>query len=132
MSTNIRQFSAEVRREVDKLTGPQVVLFQKKIGMEGLQRLILKTPVREGRARGNWDATIGSPGTGFDMNRKDPSGSNAINKGAAVIQNVKPFSVLFITNNLPYIEALENGHSGQAPNGMLAVTVAELQTLKVE
>ena len=29
-------------------------------------------------------------------------------------------------NNLPYIEALENGHSQQAPLGMAAVTLAEV------
>ena len=35
--------------------------------------------------------------------------------------------VIFITNNLPYINALENGHSDQAPSGMLAVTLNEVE-----
>jgi hypothetical protein len=28
-------------------------------------------------------------------------------------------------SNIPYIEALENGHSKQAPQGMIALSVAE-------
>jgi hypothetical protein len=35
-------------------------------------------------------------------------------------------TAIFITSNLPYMEALENGHSGQAPNGMVRITVAEI------
>jgi len=33
---------------------------------------------------------------------------------------------IFIVNGLPYINRLENGWSQQAPNGMVAITLAEL------
>jgi hypothetical protein len=35
----------------------------------------------------------------------------------------------YIVNNLDYIEALENGHSGQAPMGMVEVTLNELKLI---
>ena len=35
----------------------------------------------------------------------------------------------YIVNNLPYSIALENGHSGQAPQGMVGLTVTEYQTI---
>ena len=42
--------------------------------------------------------------------------------------------VIWIQNNAPYGPALEDGHSGQAPSGMVAVTFAELEVMfaKVE
>jgi hypothetical protein len=32
---------------------------------------------------------------------------------------------IYIVNNLPYANALENGHSKQAPSGMVKVTLQE-------
>lgn len=34
---------------------------------------------------------------------------------------------IYISNNLPYIVALEFGHSKQAPNGMVGVATANLK-----
>ena len=34
---------------------------------------------------------------------------------------------MFIVSNLAYIEALENGHSQQAPQGMVTISVAEIE-----
>jgi len=39
--------------------------------------------------------------------------------------------MITIYNNLEYIEALENGHSQQAPAGMVAVSLAEFN-IKLE
>lgn len=35
----------------------------------------------------------------------------------------------YVSNNLPYAQALEYGHSGQAPNGVLGVLAAEMTTI---
>ena len=37
--------------------------------------------------------------------------------------------VQFFTNNLPYAAALENGHSGQAPGGMVGITALDAAQL---
>jgi len=37
--------------------------------------------------------------------------------------------MVWITNNVDYIEKLEHGGSQQAPQGMVSVTVAELRTM---
>jgi hypothetical protein len=42
--------------------------------------------------------------------------------------SLKPKSV-FIFNNAKHISALEHGHSGQAPNGMLSITVQDFARL---
>lgn len=101
---------------------------QRKIALQALQGLVLKTPVDTGRARANWQVTLDEP-AGGTLEATDPSGGGTIAGGAATIGAVEPYGSIWITNNLPYIEELEDGHSDQAPNGMLAVTLAELRSI---
>lgn len=53
--------------------------------------------------------------------------SAAIDRGLAVIDryNVERNSSIHITNNLPYIGALNDGHSKQAPAGFVRTAVME-------
>jgi hypothetical protein len=80
------------------------------------------TPVDTGRARANWIASTGSQST-IETDAADKGGSGTILAAQILHSNAKPFQRMSITNNLPYIEALENGHSGQAPRGMAKLTV---------
>lgn len=50
----------------------------------------------------------------------DKEGSKTIAQGTAVISGSPSFAVIYIQSNLPYSEALENGHSKQAPTGVYA------------
>lgn len=99
---------------------------RKTVG-EIFRRVILRTPVDTGRARGNWQATTGSPATGeLGENRNAKVGTAPALRALEVARGWKVGSAsIFLTNNLPYIERLENGYSGQAPQGMVAITVAE-------
>ena len=91
-----------------------------RAGLEILSRVVLGTPVDTGRARGNWQTTLGTPATG-DVERLDPSGSATIGEGSSTINGAPEFPVIHIANNLPYIGALNYGkpegvqHSKQAP-----------------
>ncbi len=99
-------------------------LVRAKISLDLLSRIVLRTPVDLGRARGNWQTTIGAPAQGT-VEAFDPSGQATISNAAAVLENVAGDQVVWMTNNLPYIKRLEEGWSGQAPAGMVAVTIAE-------
>ena len=84
---------------------------------EVFSNIIQMTPVDTGRARGNWQATIGSPFVG-----EDDSGN--IMKAQSVIPR-RAGSVVYLTNNVPYIGSLEyDAHSSQAPAGMVRISVA--------
>ena len=74
------------------------------------------TPVDTGRARGNWHCTVGTPFAGQDATGIDGSIQAAIPRRAG--------SVVYLTNNVPYIQKLEYGGSQQAPAGMVRVSVA--------
>jgi len=77
------------------------------------------TPVDEGRAQGNWFASL----DGFDSTRI----SNDTNPQLRQIESITTGAagnIFYLTNNLPYIGKLEfDGHSDQAPSGMVRVSL---------
>lgn len=77
-----------------------------------------------GTARGNWQAQIGAQPTSI-LDRQDENGQVTIAAAQPAIDDA-PGEVLWITNNVPYIERLEfEGWSTQAPSGMVRVTMSE-------
>lgn len=95
-----------------------------KIAGEVFRRVILRTPVDTGRARGNWQVTIGAP-SDLTLDGTD-GGRSAVLRAIETVRGWRLGSAaIYLTNNLPYIERLENGWSKQAPTGMVALTVAE-------
>jgi hypothetical protein len=78
--------------------------------------VIKMTPVDTGRAKGNWQCTIGSPANG-ENEQSDPEGAMR-----ATVPNEAGAKV-YLTNNLPYIQKLEYGHSTQAPSGMVRISI---------
>lgn len=123
MKQSFDTFSLEVEQFAKGLMPKQVLILQKKIALEALARVVQKTPVDTGRARGNWQVTVGTPAEGelAVTGRVEPASS-----GLAAL---KPFDVVYIVNNVDYIIYLEGGSSGQAPAGMVAVTVEELRSM---
>ena len=106
----------------------------RKIASEIGRRIILRTPVDTGRARGNWFPGVGRPHAGA-TDAGDKNGADAIARIVSTAQSWRPVSgSFFISNNLPYIEVLERGRIGnkgstQAPRGMVAITVAEFDNI---
>ena len=143
LGTSVEKFNAAVGKFAKDLPVQILVPFQKRIVFAVLNGVVLKTPVLTGRARGNWQVTIGTPATGeIDVEgpgQKAPlpskagvgkAGSEALSKGPAVLGVLRPFEVVWITNNVPYIEVLEDGdHSAQAPFGMVALTLDEVRSI---
>lgn len=119
-------FSDDLKKFAEK-ADPGVVV--RKVALDVFGRVILRTPVDTGRARANWQTTIGAPaGEELDTVNKIPvgvPGGSADLERALIIDQHKGDESIFLTNNLPYIEVLENGSSGQSPAGMVKVTLAE-------
>lgn len=125
--SNITEFLKEVY-EFKNVRDAELLRLHKAIILEALTRLVQKTPVDTGRARGNWQATIDVPAE-QKLPTTDKAGGETISRGLAVLGGLKPYGTFWITNNVDYIEFLENGSSKQAPAGMLAVTVEELRAI---
>ena len=90
------------------------------IAMALLGKIVLSSPVDTGRFRGNTVVSIGSPILS-NSDTVDKTGSATIAAGQAVLTGLKPYTVIYIQNNLPYAEKLENGHSKQASNGVFGL-----------
>lgn len=79
-----------------------------------------------GRFKNNW--YVGFDGQPTESNdTPDASGQGSNSRGLAVLEvfRVGQVSSIFFTNNLPYAQALENGHSNQAPGGMVGLTALD-------
>lgn len=151
MADNLAEFERQIEKATEDLTETQLVAFHQKIALEALGRIVDKTPVDSGRARGNWQLTIGAASRRI-LDVEDAGGGNTKVAGATQIAALQPFQVVWISNNLPYILVLEHGgfvppdpgpskdprkyrfgrvlvqggYSVQAPQGMVSVTVSEL------
>lgn len=83
-------------------------------------RLVLATPVKDGRARSNWLASIESP-------RRDQveirSAEETIAEAVGVVDKAPQFPLIYITNNLPYIQRLNEGSSKQAPAAFVETAI---------
>lgn len=89
----------------------------------------MKSPVKTGRFRGNWQVGVGVMPSG-ELDTVDASGSSTIALGVSHVPQQAAGAVYFIANNLPYAQALEDGHSTQAPPGaIVAGTVAEYEAI---
>ena len=72
-----------------------------------------------GRFKGNWQLGVGVVTTGT-LNAIDKDGSLSKERILSGIPEQAYGKIYYITNNLPYAQRLEDGHSKQAPFGMVA------------
>lgn len=107
-------------------TDQKMDLAVRKIALEMFSRVILKSPVDTGRFRANWQVAVGSVPDGT-LSLEDKSGTATVNKATAATAGVKSGDVIYLVNNLPYAQRLEDGYSGQAPGGMVGLTVQQFQ-----
>jgi len=126
-ATNIAEFNREIRA-FEKTIPDKIVTLHKKIVLEAVRRVVNRTPVDTGHARRNWQVTIDTPAEG-QLDGTDKEGRATIARGLAELAGLKADCVVWLSNNVDYIEFLEHGSSGQAPAGMLAVTVNDLRMM---
>lgn len=82
-----------------------------------LRSVVFATPVKTGRARGNWQTTLDAPVDG-DLAITDKVGGATVSRGLVTISadlrsGDDNYRSVVIQNNLPYINRLNNGHSQQ-------------------
>jgi len=118
-------FAVQVKAFAEKTKG-NADLIIRKASLDVFSNVVLKTPVDKGRARGNWQPSIGGV-MGGTVEQLDPSGAATIASIQAMTAQFGIGEVMYLANNLPYIKRLEEGYSQQAPAGMVALTVQSFQ-----
>lgn len=107
----------------------------RKVGLAADQAIVTGTPVDTGRARSNWQTTINVAATdvidtyapGHDGNTGAENAQAAIRQAEAVISGYTSGEEIKITNNLPYIQRLNDGYSAQAPAHFVEDALAEAE-----
>lgn len=87
--------------------------------LEAESELRNRTPVDTGYAKNSWITTTSPDDAG------NP-GNNSEAEKLAELKRTKLGYTIYINNGAEYIEALEKGHSDQAPHGMVQVTLPEV------
>jgi len=138
MTDDFKQFDIELdefAREVPEMANK----FKRAIALDLLTRVVFNTPVDTGHLRGNWQVGISAAKEG-ELRRTDKGGGQAIASGSKTIGRAQPGDDIWLSNNLPYAEYIEEGgyrvqsplpgetQGGIRPPGvMVEKSLAELQ-----
>lgn len=131
MTDNVREFNLALDRFIGEQVPELAVDLQQKYTLDALRGVVMKSPVDTGRFRANWHVST----TPSDLVTEDrdqqprgtgPSGTQQA-EATAVLATLQPYGTAYVQNGLPYAQRLESGSSKQAPGGMVALTLAELQ-----
>lgn len=109
----------EFRRKVEKAAD----LVFRGTALEIFSKVVKRTPVKTGRLRGNWQCEINA----IPIGEVDSTPAQALTKIVKITGQMKFTDSIYLINNLPYVEVIENGSSEQAPQGMVKITVAEFR-----
>lgn len=117
-SIEITQLGVNIEHNVDTIVRKACIAIS--------QTVIVATPVDTGRARSNWVVGIDAPrlDTRPSLANGAAATQMAINEATEIIQTFKNSNKeIRISNNLPYIQRLNEGYSAQAPAEFVTLAI---------
>lgn len=111
-----------------------------KVALTVVGDLAYHTPVDSSQALSNWDVTLDSPATakhgphfpGKQGSTQKASAQETIDRAKRILATKQPGQRIFITNNQPYINRLNNGYSAQVPAGFVERAVLLARKMKAK
>lgn len=130
----IRQFNESVDAWINAVeNGLEDVI--EIFGGKVQEALVKASPVDTGRFRGNWQVTANRPPL-YALNNYDRDGSDTIAEGKralyAIMRGGGAVRSIYFSNMLIYANALEYGHSKQAPAGVVGIVAARLRSFMAQ
>ena len=113
--TDIRSFRGKVKSRVGAVV--------RLTALDIFNRVTKKTPVDTGRARAGWNLAIGHADLSVP-----PEGQENYPAPTPKLGRIEAGDTVVLSDNVPYIGELENGHSKQAPAGMVRLSIEETKT----
>jgi len=120
LEAQLRMFEAKTTDKMERAV--------RQITLDAFSGCIDMSPVDSGRFKGNWQTAVGSVPTGA-VELLDPDGNTVIAQAAGAVGGMQIGDVIYMANNLPYAQRLEDGYSQRAPNGMVKLTVQRFQPI---
>lgn len=127
---SIRDDIKQVKVDIRQSTTKEIIRLALDIHSELVDNPPQGTPVDTGWASVNWWPSVGTPATGNTGRPDEGSAGSRASQQAAGVTQVLSYTLstapIYITNNVPYINRLNNGWSQQSPAGFVdrAVQVA--------
>lgn len=117
--------------DLDKFTRGEVIALALNVNANLRDSPPGGTPIDTGWASANWVPTVGEPFTDPSIDQvRDPTPGQVASRAAMSEQGINDTlswrnqdGPLFSTNNVPYIQPLNNGHSGQSPRGFVQAAI---------
>lgn len=125
---NFREFELDIEKYSKDILPEKMLVFTKHTAMWLGRRLISKSPVDTGMFKGAWIVNLNSP-AGEKPKTTDKSGYATMRKLIESIEKAQRGNDIYITNNMEYGPSLEDGHSQQAPLGVVAVSLNETEAM---
>ena len=130
----IRQFNESVEAWINAVENgldDVIEIFGGKVQ----EALVKASPVDTGRFRGNWQITANKPPL-YALNNYDRDGADTIAEGKralyAIMRGGGAVRSIYFSNMLIYANALEYGHSKQAPAGVVGIVAARLRSFMAQ
>jgi hypothetical protein len=127
---DLAKFADKVKARSDEVVGDVVVQISSALDRRSPvgDATYWKNPPPKGYVggafRGAWQLGIDERPSA-DVYTIDPSGATAQGRILAAIPEKASGKVYYIVNNRPYGQAIEEGHSRQAPQGLVGLTAIE-------
>ena len=107
-------YSNEKELNIEDELNDYVIQSQRVLALNFLRNVVYASPRKTGRFQSNWVFSVGSP---------DESTSESTNESLNITKQtgkitsaiIKSSSVLWVSNNLPYAQRLNNGWAKQTP-----------------
>lgn len=94
----------------------------RKTALAALTSVVERSPVDTGRFRSNWKVGVNE----INGEASDSTENTAVMHESPKLKNVKVGDAVNISNNVPYAQMLEYGHSKQAPEGVVEIVADSL------
>lgn len=131
---SIREFQGKIDKWIEA-AGDGIVDCVEIFGGKVQKALVEGSPVDTGRFRGNWQVTANAPPL-YALNQYDREGGRTIAEGKraihAILHGGGAVRSIHFSNMLIYANALEYGHSKQAPAGVVGIVAIRLRTFMAE
>lgn len=123
--SDLDSFAKKAPKQVDEA--------RRKTVLDLFSAIIKSTPVDTGRAKGNWQTSVGTVRAAV-LERMDPTGQGDMSTEVetellAALAQWSDDDTITLANGLPYILRLEDGSSKQAPAGMARRNVKRFEPL---
>lgn len=129
----MRSFEVQIAEFANK-TEKRIDYVRRKSVLELLKSLVNMNPVDSGRSQNSWRVALDAPDLsvaqegGYSPD-KQAAESKVIAQATRILEQMNPDDVIYVSNNLPYIVPLEDGHSKQAPSGFVGISVQRMKYL---